>query len=67
MEKPYLELQELAILFNLSVGSINNSISQNRFPVPTFKLGKFRVADKNTVKNYFAEKAEEGLLEFNSR
>jgi len=61
MEKPYLTMVELANLFGLTTQSLQNSIHEERFPVPTYKMGKFRVADKLVVQKYFDSRRAMGL------
>lgn len=61
MEKPYLTMGELANLFGLTTQSLSNSIHEERFPVPTYKMGKFRVADKIVVQRYFDSRRAVGL------
>jgi len=61
MNKPYLKMEELAELFGLTCKSLHNAIHCERFPIPTYKLGKFRVADKVVVAKYFELKSVEGL------
>jgi len=61
MEKPYLTMGELASLFGLTTQSLSNSIHEERFPVPTYKMGKFRVADKIVVQRYFDSRRAVGL------
>lgn len=61
MEKPYLTMGELASLFGLTTQSLHNSINEERFPVPTYKMGKFRVADKVVVQHYFDSRRALGL------
>ena len=61
MEKPYYTAQELAELMGITVKSLHNALHLERFPIPTYKLGKIRVADKEVVKQFFALKSVEGL------
>lgn len=61
MEVPYYNIDELAQLFGITTASLQNSMSQERFPVPTYKLGKYRVADKKVVQAYFDKHQKEGL------
>ena len=63
MEKPYLTMVELASLFGLTTQSLQNSIHEERFPVPTYKMGKFRVEDKLVVQKYFDGRRAIGLSE----
>ena len=61
MEKPYLTIAELAGLFGMTTQSAHNSIYEGRFPVPTYKTGRWRVADKFVVQKYFDTRRAEGL------
>jgi hypothetical protein len=61
MDKPYLTSVELADLFGISKGALMNSISRADFPVPTYRLGKQRVADKVVVEAFFKARRLEGL------
>tara|TARA_B110000902_G_scaffold96429_1_gene113995 strand:- start:115 stop:330 length:216 start_codon:yes stop_codon:yes gene_type:complete len=63
MTKPYYSLAELAELFGLTQKSLLNSVGAERFPVPTYKIGKSRVADKVVVSAYFDKHQQEGLAE----
>ena len=61
MERPWIALKELADLFGVTLGSARNAIAENRFPVPTYKLGKRVVADRAVVEQFFAARRAEGL------
>lgn len=61
MERPWLALKEVAELFGMTLGSARNAISEQRFPVPTYKLGKRVVADRAVVEAFFASRRAEGL------
>jgi len=61
MDKPYLTMQQLSDLFGMSLKGLHNAVHHNRFPVPTYKLGKFRVADKHVVQAYFDKQRTKGL------
>lgn len=61
MEKPYYTAPELAELMGMTVKSLHNALHAERFPIPTYKLGKIRVADKEVVRQFFAQKSVEGL------
>lgn len=51
---PYLDTKELTVVFNYkNVESCRRAISRGTFPVPTYKLGKQRVADREVVKEHF--------------
>lgn len=61
MERPWLGLKELAELFGVTLGSARNAVAEQRFPVPTYKLGKRVVADRAVVEAFFATRRAEGL------
>jgi len=61
MEKPYLTMLEIAELFGISKGALMNSISREKFPLPTYRLGRHRVADKQVVEAFFQARRVEGL------
>ena len=60
-EKTWITLAEAAPLFGMTYFGIKNSVSMNRFPVPTFKLGRTRVIDKAVLDAFFEQKKKEGL------
>ena len=63
-QKPYYTIEELADLFGYTnKGSLENAIYLERFSVPTYKMGKKRVADKLVVEAYFEAKRAEGLAQ----
>ena len=66
-EKPYYTMTELADLISMSVKGLHNSMSKDSFPIPTYKLGKFRVADKEVVNLYFEEKRLESMRKFTTK
>jgi predicted DNA-binding transcriptional regulator AlpA len=59
--KPYYTMPELADLLSMSRKGLLNAVSRGDFPIPTYKLGKLRVADKQVVEFYFEQKRAEGL------
>lgn len=61
MEKPYLTMPELASLMNMTVKGLHNALHNETFPIPTYKLGKIRVADREVVSYFFEAKRREGL------
>lgn len=61
MERPWIALKELADLFGMTLGSARNAIAEQRFPIPTYKLGKRVVADRTVVEQFFATRRQEGL------
>jgi len=61
MERSFYKLPELAKIFDMSLGGLRNAILYDRFPVPTYKIGKHRVADKFVVEKFFEEQRNIGL------
>jgi|TARA_B100001094_G_scaffold318911_1_gene363053 hypothetical protein len=67
MERPYLTALELAALFNMSKGGLLNAISREEFPLPTYRLGKQRVADRQVVEAFFEARRLEGLQQITTK
>jgi ribosomal protein S7 len=61
MERPYYQMPELADLLGMSVKGLHNSVHRENFPIPTYKLGKKRVADKAVVTAFFDMKRDLGM------
>ena len=59
MERPYYQMPELADLLGMSVKGLHNSV--HRENIPTYKLGKKRVADKAVVAAFFDMKRDLGM------
>jgi len=63
-ELPYVFIEDLTILFNYkNVESTQRAMSRGTFPVPTYRVGKRRVADREVVRAYFRKMRDEGLKE----
>jgi hypothetical protein len=67
MERPWISIKELADIFGLTLGSLRNAIAEDRFPIPTYKLGKRVVADKHVVEQFFASRRADGLKQITRR
>lgn len=67
MIKPYYRMSELAQLLDMSVKGLQNSVQRENFPIPTYKLGKKRVADKEVVNKFFQNKRQEGLAQITTK
>lgn len=67
MERPWIGLKELADLFGVTLGSARNAVAEQRFPIPTYKLGKRVVADRAVVEQFFASRRQEGLKQITRR
>ncbi len=63
-DKKLLGMKDLSEELCMSERSIRNAIASGRFPIPTLKIGKFRMADKSDVISYLTMKADEGKREF---
>lgn len=59
--RPYLDMKELAQLMGINPKSLQNSIYREQFPIPTYKLGKHRVADKKVVDAFFKTQRDIGM------
>ncbi len=61
MDRPWIELEELAPLFGVTPDTAKNKIAYGTFEVPTYKIGKKIVADRAVVDAFFAAKRQKGL------
>jgi hypothetical protein len=55
-----LSIKQLAVQLKRTEKSILTDVSSGRFPIPTYKLGKLRVADLRDVAAYLDQKRQEG-------
>ena len=60
-EVTWISVTDAAPQFGMTPGAIMNLISRNKFPVPTYKLGKKRVIDLAVLRAFFETKKAEGL------
>jgi predicted DNA-binding transcriptional regulator AlpA len=67
MEKPYLGVDELSHLMGMSQQGVLNAIHRDSFPIPTYKLGKLRVADKRVVEAFFQTQRDIGLEKISTK
>lgn len=61
LKKEWMSLEEVAPLFGLQVGSLKNLINTGKFPVPTYKLSRRHVVDKEVLAAYFETQRKAGL------
>ena len=62
MERPFYTSTELAELFGYANSkTLLNQCHRGKFEIPTYKIGKNRVADKEVVNLFFAKHRSEGL------
>jgi len=60
-ELPYFKLDEIWEVFGYSSkSSAAAAIHHGDFPVPTYRMGRFRVADREVVRAYFRKHRSEG-------
>jgi hypothetical protein len=64
--QPWVSIRDCCRLFGLRYTSAKIAINQDRFPVPTYKLGRMHVVDRDVMDRYFAERREQGLKQLNS-
>jgi hypothetical protein len=61
---PWVKLEEVAHLFGYSkLSSARTAISKGTFPAPTYKVGSFRVIDKDVLNAYFMQHKAAGMIE----
>jgi len=61
VERPFYTVEELSEILEMRSKSILNAISAERFPIPTYKVGRHRVADREVVRQWFENQRAEGL------
>lgn len=54
-------MRDLAPMFGVTYQTAKNKVMAGTFPVPTYKLGRRIVADKEVVYAWFAARRERGL------
>jgi hypothetical protein len=57
-EVTWISVTDAAPQFGMTPGAIMNLISRDKFPVPTYKLGKKRVIDLAVLRAFFEAKRE---------
>ena len=65
-ETTWVALKEVCHEYGLTYKSAQNSVAYGTFPVPTFKIGRKTVIDKEVHKRFFDLKREAGLLALNN-
>jgi hypothetical protein len=65
---PYLTSEDLMLLFGYkTMRCFYNAVRNGKFPVPTYKIGRWIVADKEVVRQFFADQRQRGLAEIQRR
>lgn len=67
IDKTWIGLEDAAPLFGVSFDTLKNLVALKKFPVPTFKLGRRRVMDKEVLRAFFDEQKSEGLRRLRER
>jgi hypothetical protein len=66
-EQTWISLKDAAPLFGMTFETVKNMVSMDKFPCPTYKLGRRRVIDKEVLAAFFSEQKSEGLRRLQSR
>lgn len=68
-DKPqsWIGLKEAAPMFGMTFESVKNMVSKGKFLVPTYRLGRQRVIDREVLEAFFAEQRAEGMRRLQSR
>ena len=61
--RPWVALSEVVDQYGMTLESARNSILAGRFPVPTYRLGRRIVIDKEVHEEFFAAHRKAGLQE----
>ncbi len=61
VEVPWIDLRDACSAFGVTYETAKNKILYGKFPVPTYKLGKRTVIDKEVYDAYFAKQRAVGL------
>jgi len=62
-EKPWVALKDVYEHYGMSnMGSARNAVAANRFPVPTYKMGRLIVIDRVVHEEFFESRRRAGLF-----
>ena len=65
---PYLTTDDLQLLFGYkSRNCLYNAVRNGTFPVETYKIGRWIVADREVVRTFFADQRQRGLEKIERR
>jgi len=65
---PYLTTEDLQLLFGYKeMHCLYNAVRNGTFPVPTYRIGRWIVADREVVRAFFADQRQRGLAEIERR
>jgi hypothetical protein len=66
-ENEWISLSDAAPMFGMTFETLKNLVSQDKFPVPTYRIGRRRVIDREVLRAFFAEQRAEGMRRLQSR
>lgn len=66
IEQPWFEVQAVCHCFGVNFATAKNQISAGEFAVPTYKVGRKLVVDKEVFHKFFENKRAEGLRTLNT-
>jgi hypothetical protein len=66
-QQSWISLKEAAPMFGMTFESVKNLVSKGKFLVPTYRLGKQRVIDREVLEAFFSEQRAEGMRRLQSR
>lgn len=61
MDKPWVEVREVCGLYGVTFETAKNKVSAGTFDVPTYRIGKKLVIDREVHETYFRRLREAGL------
>lgn len=61
MEQSWVPLKDVAHLFGMTFDSVKNLVAKDKFPVPTYRLGRMRVVDKDVLAAFWDQQRREGI------
>jgi hypothetical protein len=66
-DQSWISLKDAAPMFGMTFETVKNLVSQDKFLVPTYRLGRRRVIDREVLQAFFAEQRAEGMRRLQSR
>jgi predicted site-specific integrase-resolvase len=66
METPWVAVRDVCHMYGVSYLTAKNKISAGTFDVPTYRVGKLHVIDKEVHEAYFRAMREAGLAALKS-
>ncbi len=66
METPWVAVKDVCHMYGVTYPSAKNKISAGTFDVPTYRVGKMHVIDREVHEAYFMKMREAGLATLKS-